>query len=802
MGSWKYTEEELEAYFSGERRGSGKKAPSNGSRRPPQKSRGGIAGFFYRRFNDPRKAQAALYVTGIAALMVLGALVLGVYFLLISDDLPSFGQLDNPHLAHATVAYTSDGVELAHFYQEQNRSWVSYDQISPHVINALISTEDQRFYDHWGVDMQGIAAAAVDAIIRFDLRGASTITQQLARNLYRQQIGNEVSISRKLKEMVTAVQLERRYTKQEILEMYLNTVEYVYSAYGIQSAAKTFFGEDASDLDVAQSATLIGMLQNPSFYNPMRRPDQTQSRRNVVLRQMVKQGHIGDDLYDSLRETPIALDFRSADVRESMAPYFAMQVQEWLKKWARENDVSNIYEEGLIVYTTLDSRLQKMAQESVDRQMPLLQKVVDYEWSRSGGLHATNLEAYADLSGYEPFGYFWNSRRNVVNAFIRGTNHFKSMRNADVSEDEAIKRLRDNEAFMDSLKAVKTRIEAGVVSVDPRNGYVRAWVGGREIKEDWYDHVNTAARQPGSTFKPFVYTTAIDNGYSPNYMLPDSAYTWVNPETGVAWSPGNFGSASGGMITLREALATSNNLVTARVITQLVTPHAVARYARAMGIKSPLDPVPALGLGTSDVTLLELTAAYSTLANGGLYYEPTIVTRVEDRRGNVLYEANPAPEEALSQETAYTVVDMLRGAVNFTGGTAVRIRHSYGLGDYDLAAKTGTTQNAADGWFVLMHPELVTGAWVGWNDRRIHFRDTWWGQGAHNALFLVGDYFRSISRSNEVDISRSERFPTPVIQHDVFGSEPMEHPVPRRDRSDRRDRDRNGEERQRERVGW
>ena len=803
MGSWKYTEEELDAYFhgskSGPRGGASGTGNQNGARRQPK----GMRGFFHRKFSDPRKAQAALYVSIIAALMLLGTLVLGVYLLLVSDDLPSFSQLDNPRLAHATVAYTSDGEELAHYFLKQNRSWVAYENISPHVINALIATEDQRFYDHWGVDMQGIAAAGFDAIFRFDLRGASTITQQLARNLYRQQIGYDVNVGRKLKEMITAVQLERRYTKPEILEMYLNTVEYVYSAYGIQSAAKTFFGKNAADLDVAESATLVGMLQNPSLYNPVRFPENTQRRRNVVLAQMVKRGDISDDLFDSLRGSPVALDFTSADVRESMAPYFAMAVQEWLLRWAEENDIENIYEDGLVVYTTLDSRLQKMAQSSVSEQMPLLQKVVDYEWSRTGRPHGTTLEAYESVSGYEPFSYFWRSRRNVVNSFIRESQRFKNLRAAGVDADDALEQLWENEEFMDSVKTAKTRIEAGLLSIDPRNGYVRAWVGGRDLKVEWYDHVNDAARQPGSTFKPFVYATAIDNGYSPNYQLPDSSFTWVNPETGVVWQPGNFGEASGDMITLREALATSNNLVTARVITQLVNAQAVARYARAMGIKSPLDPVPALGLGTSDVTLLELTAAYSTLANGGLAYEPTIVTRIEDRRGNVLYEANPAPEEALSQETAYTVVDMLRGAVNFGNGTAIRIRTSYGLGAYDLAAKTGTTQNAADGWFVLMHPELVTGAWVGWNDRRIHFRDTWWGQGAHNALFLVGDYFRQISNSGETGISLSERFPTPSYGFDPYGAEPTESRPVREERRPRGDDDRDRDRgRERERVGW
>ena len=796
MGSWSYSEKELDDYFHGSRKGRGGGGAKGKRKQRPQK---GVSGFFHRRFKDPRKAQAAMIVSGIASLLLIGTLGVGLYLLLISDDLPSFSQLDNPHLVHATVAYTADGEELAHYFVEQNRSWVAYENISPHMINALIATEDKRFHDHWGVDMQGIAAAAFDAFFRFDLRGASTITQQLARNLYREQIGHEVTVGRKLKEMVTAVQLERRYTKREIVEMYLNTVPYVYMAYGIQSAARTYFGKPASELNVSESATLVGMLQNPSYYNPVKGgawEERTRKRRNVVLRQMVKNGFISEDLYQSLRDEPIALNFNSPELTESLAPYFADEVREWLKRWAKDNNVSNIYEEGLVVHTTLDSKLQEMAQAAVTDQMDALQKVVDYEWTRTGGYARwRELEPYQSATGYEPFSAYWDRRRDVVNSFIRETSRFKTLRDSGVGREEAVSQLRENAEFMDSLKTAKTRIEAGLVSIDPRNGYVRAWVGGRDLSIDWYDHVSDAARQPGSTFKPFVYATAIDNGYSPEYRLPDAPFSYTDPWTGDVWEPSNFGDASGEMIPLSYALATSNNLVTARVITQLVSPRAVASYARQMGIQSPLDAVPALSLGTSDVTLLELTSAYSTLANGGLAYEPTLVTRIEDQRGNVLYEANPAPEEALSQETAFTVVDMLRGATTLRGGTAVRIRQSkYGLQGYDLAAKTGTTQNAADGWFMLMHPELVTGAWVGWNDRRIHFRDTFWGQGAHNALFVVGDYYRRMAQTPEEEISKNAYFPVPARSQEQYDAVPLGP-----DRRAQRGGDREPE---REQVGW
>ncbi len=748
MSRWSYSDEELDQYFQDPKnRRSGRERPSRGLR-----------GFWYGRFDDPRKAEAGFVLSIITGAVLFFALALGIYTLTLADDLPPTRQLENPEFQLATIAFTADGEELQR-YAFQNRSWVSYDEISPYVLEGLLATEDHRFYDHWGIDLRGIMAAAFEGVTRFRIRGASTITQQLARNLYNEQIGREVTIGRKMKEMVTAVRLERRYTKREILEMYLNTVEFVYNAFGIEAAAQTFFGKTALELEAIEAATLVGMLQNPSLYNPVRFPEQSTRRRNVILSQMHKHGHITQAQYEQLRETPTPLNFRSSELTEGNAPYFAEYVRNWLRRWGREEGY-NIYTDGLVVHTTLDSRLQELAREAVDEQMRGLQAVVDYEWSRQSGYFlGQNTQVYLNKTGYEPFDYFWRTNQGLVNSHIRATDRYRGLRDSGLGSDEAIAELKQNEEFTDSLKAVLTRLEAGMVSIDPRTGHVKAWVGGRDLRDDWYDHVAIAKRQPGSTFKPFVYTAAIDNGYSPDYMLPDSAFSYRDPQSGQVWNPSNFGGYGGGYMTLEEGLATSNNVITARVITQLVDPAAVAFYARRMGIQSELDRVPALGLGVSDVTLLEMTAAYSTLANGGLYHEPTVVTRIEDRFGNVLYEAQPSPQEALSESTAYTVVDMLRGAVQY--GTAVRIRGQFGLGGYDLAAKTGTTQNNADGWFLLMHPELVTGAWVGFNDRRIAFRSSWWGQGAHNALFLVGDFMKRAVDSPEVNISNA-RFPSPA----------------------------------------
>ncbi len=780
-----YSEDELERYFrdpASRKQG----ASGRGGRSRPAS---GLRGYFHGRFENEDKAEAAFVLSLLAGAILAVTIVVMGWAALLADDVPSFRQLDNPNLQLATIAYTADNRELAR-YAFQNRSWVSYEEISPHVINALVATEDRRFYDHWGIDFAGILSALADIVTERSLRGASTISQQLARNLYNQDIGFEVTLSRKLKEAITAVQLERRYTKREIIEMYLNTVPFSNNAYGIEAAAQTYFSKSVSDLSPLEGATLVGMLQATTYYNPYRNPENSQRRRNVVLRQMMGEGYISRAFYEEHGDDPVVTDYNpSSELTASLAPYFAEQVRLWMREWADENGHS-LYSDGLRVFTPLDSRMQELAKQSVDSNMEGLQAVVDCEWSGQCGFWQ-ELEPYIQQTGYEPWAAFWRQHPELLTASIRETERYRSLRReGNLSPQEAVAQLRGNSEFVDSLKTAKTRLQAGLVSIDPHTGYIKAWVGGRDLETEWYDHVNKAARQPGSTFKPFVYTAAIDNGWSPYTRLPDSTYTYVDPATGQVWQPRNFGGSGGQQMTLAEALATSTNTVTARVITQLVNPSQVAFYARRMGIQSPLDEVPALALGTSDVTLLELTSAYSTLANGGLRYDPVFVTRIEDRFGNVLYEHKPTPEEALSEQTAYTVVNMMRGVINRPGGTGVRVRHQYGLGDYDLAGKTGTTQEAADGWFMLMHPELVAGAWVGFNDRRVTFRTNFWGQGAHNALFLVGDYFRRLVDSDEVAISR-ERFPRP----EEFGVD-YELPTPR---EEERDEDEDDGDR---RVGW
>lgn len=703
-----------------------------------------------------------VFFWAILGLVGIGAAGVALLVFLFFRDMPTDEQLGDPHFRFVTIAYTADGKELAR-YGLQNRSWVGIDRISPHVLNALIATEDHRFYQHGGIDLFRTISAVIRTAMG-DRQGGSTITQQLARNMFEEKIGFEVSPRRKLREMATAVALERRYSKPEILELYLNTVAFSNNAWGIEGAARTYFGKSAAGLNVLESATLVGMLQATTRYNPKRNPEASRLRRNVVLGQMVRHGYLSSADFEELKDIPVETRFSSTRITDSFAPYFAEYVRNWLGEWAKTSG-RRIYTEGLIVRTTLDSQLQQLAEAAVQHQMEKLQAVVNVEWSRPDpALLSSDIDVYVNQEGYEPFAYFWRSQPELVRQFIRETPRFQALRTEGLTEQDAAERLLRDRAFIDSLKAEKTRLEAGLVSIDPQTGFVKAWVGGRNLATDWYDHVAKARRQPGSTFKPFVYAAAIDNGYPPDYQLPDNPFTWTDPKTHKTWNPGNFGGASGQMLSLREALAMSTNLVSARVITQLTSPNVVAWYAKRMGIDSPLEQVPSLALGTSEVTLFELVSAYTTLATGGIRREPVVVTRIEEPGGRVLYEAQPESRKVLSPTTAYAVVDMMRGVVNHPRGTATRLNWQFELSGYDLAAKTGTTQENADGWFMLLHPRLVTGAWVGFNDRRVRFRSPFWGQGAHNALFLVGDYFRSVTQDASLNIG-PERFPAP----DAYG---------------------------------
>ncbi len=627
---------------------------------------------------------AAIRRHPVIAALALPALLLA-YALLLIPFTPGISDLRKAKSEVPAVVMSADGVVLAE-YRRVNRQWVKLREISPNVIDALIATEDRRFYSHHGIDLRRIASALLSTL-RGELQGGSTITQQLARNLYPEEIGRAATLHRKAREAVTALKIEAVYTKDEILETYLNTVPFLYNAFGIEMAARTYFDKSASQLDVLESATLIGMLKGTSYYNPVSNPERALQRRNLVLAQMASHGKLDAAKLQVLAARPLKLDFERQSEPVGPAPHVAMHLRKWLIEWADRRGY-NIYSDALVVRTTLNSRMQKVANQAVARQIGQLQPLAD-------------------------------ARRRK-------------------GEERAL-------------------LQAGFLALDPRSGRILAWVGSRDFAQEQFDHVAQARRQPGSTFKPFVYGAAFVQGYSPQFTFIDQPVS-IRSQGGGVWSPTDATAPTGAPMTLRDGLAYSKNTITAQVM-ERVGPARVGRLAQSMGIRqSKLELVPSLALGTSPVTLKEMVAAYGTIANGGSYIEPVLVTQVLGRDGKVLEEFSPpAREEGMPHAQALTLVDAMRGVVD--QGTGAAIRSRYGI-QADVAGKTGTTQDNTDGWFILMHPQLVAGAWVGFNDNRVTMADSW-GQGARSALPMVGDFFQQTLRARWIDPNAEFAIPRP-----------------------------------------
>ena len=650
-------------------------------------------------------------------LAIVPVLVLA-YVLAMIPLTPSIVDIRKSKLEQPAVVLSADGKELAMF-KRANRDWVKLANISPNVLEALIATEDRRFYDHHGMDFTRTASAALHTFTG-DREGGSTITQQLARNLYPEDIGRAPTLTRKIKEAITALKIEAVYSKQEILETYLNTVPFLYNAYGIEMAARTYFDKSADKLSVLESATLIGMLKGTSYYNPVINPERATQRRNTVLGQLVKAHKLAPASYETLKKQPLKIDFERQSEPLGPAPHLAQQLRRWLIDWADRKGF-DIYTDGLVVRTTIDSRLQAMADTAVTRQTDALQALAD---ARRGS---------------------WT--RDIMLAFLRESAPYKQARNAGQTDEQAVKQLQADASFMQALKEDKTRLQAGFLALDPRNGEVRAWVGSRDFAQDQFDHVNQARRQPGSTFKPFVYGAAFEAGARESDTFIDQVVE-IPMDRAAPWRPHDHTPPTGQAMTLREGISYSKNTITAQVM-QKVGPERVAALARAMGVRqSKLDPVMSLALGTSPVTLKEMVASYGTIANGGSYIEPMVVTRVENRKGVVLEEfRQAAPEPALSGPAALKLLDAMRGVIDIGTGAAIRSR--YGIKS-DVAGKTGTTQENTDGWFILMHPTLVAGAWVGFNDNRVTMADSW-GPGAQSALPIVGEVVQQSMKLRIVD---------------------------------------------------
>ncbi len=682
-------------------------------------------------------------ISGFLFLVIVG------YLVFLFQGLPTIEELENPDTNIASEVRSRDGIVLDKYFTE-NRTWVPYSEISQHAIDALVSVEDHRFFDHWGIDMIRTLAIPVN-LLRGRKEGGSTISQQLARNLYKK-IGTAFSISRKFREMITAIQIEKNYTKREIIEMYLNTVEYSNSAFGIEAASRTHFNKSAKELTISEAATLIGSLNAVYAYNPRLNPERSSQRRNIVLLMMNRREFIDDNTYIQLTSEPIHLDYQPPSKAGRVSRYFGEFVRQKVSSWAEENDY-DIYKDGLVIYTTIDSRVQHHAEVALRTKLDSLQHIFEREWTTSGS------EVYMNR--------LWEQHPSFKDSFLEDTDEYKNgYQKYDTKVRKVVlDKLKENPAFVDSVMRSRTRLEAGFVAIDPTNGNVMAWVGGSNYSNVQYDHVYQSRRQAGSTFKPFVYTVAIDNGYKPYFKFSKYPITFRD-RNGAVWNPKDETVASGPeMVPLRQALARSMNNVTVRLLPEIagvpgtnklweLDPAArkIKEMASNLGIDmSKTQAFPSIALGTAEVSLLEITSAYTTFANNGVHIDPIAITRIEDKEGNILEEYYPEyRKEVISPETAYIMVDMMRGVIrggDGYNGTGVRLRNVYGVRQ-DIAGKTGTTQNAADNWFIAMTPHLVMGAWVGGEDRRIRFPNdignSSIGQGARTALPIVGEFINYV----------------------------------------------------------
>jgi len=676
--------------------------------------------------------------------------------------LPTFDQLENPSSNLATEIISVDSVVIGKYFFE-NRTSSTKQNIPDNFIDALIATEDIRFRSHSGIDVKSLARAIIGVFFGDgQTGGASTITQQLSKMLFTKTPASGVErVKQKLKEWVISAKLERRYTKDEILLMYLNRFDWVNNAVGIKSAARVYFNKKTQNLNVQESAMLVGMLKNPSLFNPNRRLELTTKRRDVVLSQMKKYSFITDTLYDSLVKTPIVLDFKKASHNEGLAPYFREYLREKMKKWCStkikpDGSRYNLYTDGLKIYTTIDSRLQKFAEEAVETHISSLQNDFYNHWKGY-----TNAPFPKDFEQEQIDAIIDQSMKRSVR-YKRLKSQGKSLKEIRKSFEKKTEmklfswqgKIDTILSPRDSLIYSKFFLHSGLMSMEPSTGFVKAYVGGINYENFQYDHVTSGKRQVGSTFKPFLYSLAIQEGFSPCYQVPNvpvvfDKYKWRLEKD---WSPRNSGGEDleGLTLTLKYGLANSINTVTAYIMKQF-GPHAVVDLARKIGIKSKILAVPSLCLGTFDLSVYEMVGAYSTFSNKGVWVEPIFVTKIEDKNGVLLEKFIPESNEAMSEKTADVMVRLLQGVVdgvysptaNKKSGTGVRLRFKYGFKN-EIGGKTGTTQNHSDGWFMGITPNLVTGVWTGCEDRSVHFRDITTGQGANMALPIFAEYMQRV----------------------------------------------------------
>jgi len=728
----------------------------------------------------------AKYVRGFWILFLTGFFAVVLLFLSASwgllGEMPDHTKLENPETNLATEIISADGKTLGKFYFNDNRTPVSYNQFPEHLVDALIATEDVRFYEHSGIDARGTLRAVLGGG-----GGASTISQQLAKQLFTKQVSrNKIERAlQKVKEWVIAIRLERQYTKEEIITQYFNIYDFNNNADGIRSASRIYFGKEPSELDLKESAMLVGMFKNSSLYNPRRNPVGTKNRRNVVLAQMAKYDFITSEVKDSLQQTELDLNYTPESHKEGIATYFREYLRGFMKNWT--NDDNNrkpdgskydLYSDGLKIYVTIDSRMQTYAEDAVEQHIPRLQAEFDHQNTPDRNPTAPFLELSKSeiddlMKRSMRRGERWRilknqgkSNKEIVASFYEPTpmKVFKWVNGKPGEVDTIMKPI-------DSMRYYKSFLRTGMMSVEPQTGHIKAWVGGVNYKHFQYDMARQGKRQVGSTFKPFVYATAVDQlQLSPCDSFPRSPITiaaekFGNPEP---WTVKNSDGNYSGVQTLKEALASSTNTITARLMND-IGPQPVVDMAKKLGVEQNIDPVPAIALGTADLSVYEMVAAYATFANKGVYNKPVMVTQIEDKNGTILYQFKPESRDVLSEEVAYVTVNLMEGVTE--AGSGARLRHNWAENqavyqeiitgypyefENPIAGKTGTTQNQSDGWFMGMVPNLVTGVWVGAEDRAAHFKTITYGQGASMALPIWGLYMKACYNDDTLELSKEE----------------------------------------------
>ncbi len=712
--------------------------------------------------------------------------VIAIIMLFISESsLPSIDELENPRSNEASAVYSSDGNQIGSFYIS-NRTKVDYNDLSPHLVDALISTEDVRFRDHYGVDVKALTRAVFGVFIGKNKGGASTITQQLSKMMFHERPKSKLKrVLQKFAEWIIASRLEKRYTKEEIISMYFNEFDFLNTAVGIHSASRIYFNKFPNELTIQEAAMLVGMAKNPSIYNPIRRPEKTIKRREVVLFQMKKNEILNQNQYDSIRLLPLGISYHPETHNTGLAPYFREHIRLKAKRIIKDNEIlnefgkpTNLYSDGLKIYTALDSRIQKHAEDAVTTHLKnSLQALLNKEIKRNKNWPFSNETSK-------------KTRQNIINRAIKNSDRYKKLKTQGWSEDDIKENFNMKQAIkvfdwkskgqlkelqispLDSILYYKSILRAGLIAIDPHTGFIKAWVGGINYRQFKFDCSSKAKRQVGSTIKPFVYAAAIESGkITPCTTYPDIKYCIDIPfgELTKQWCPGGQKVYSGDQVPVYFALANSQNNITAQVIKETGGKNSrVVSYFKSMGLwNKSIEEVSSLGLGVCDLSVLNQTAAHCIFSNNGLFVEPISIVRIEDKYGNLIWEPKQEVKQILDPVTAFNVLKMMKGVSGVTnpitgarGGTARRLKGSkpYSFTGI-MAGKTGTTQNNSDGWFLGHTPDLVTGVWVGAEDRSVHFKTTTNGQGANTALPIWGYFMRNVYKDKKIKINKADFTP-------------------------------------------